>query len=179
MYRLPIPETLIDAIIDFLKSNYEKAYTSRQIAQYFWDHYTYCEFKTFDQVYREVNGQLAKHKNKSGIYSQTRVLQITEHQTVPYSYQYKDVTENTTLLKVDTDEKVIKQLSFEGLIPNEELLIDDIKIEEEASLLEDIKASDIINKLHNNKASLVYWLETTDDKEGTIAEIMKIIEQYS
>ena len=39
MNRLPVPDTMIDAIIDFLKSNSEESYTSKKIAQHFWDNY--------------------------------------------------------------------------------------------------------------------------------------------
>jgi hypothetical protein len=172
-YRLPVPETLIDAIIDFLKSNYENTYTSRQIAQYFWDNYTYCEFKTFEQVCAEVNAQIAIHKNKKGRYTQTRPLQITEYQTVPYTYQYKDLTENTTLQKIDTNKKVITQLNFNDLIENKEVVCEDVL------LLEDVKAGDITNKINSNKASLIHWLDTSDDKPSTIAEIIKIIAEYA
>ena len=205
MNRLPITEDKLTLILEFLKDNQEHSYTRRQIAKHLWENYSYCDFKPFNKLVGEVSDKITKHVNKEGIYTQTVPLQITEYQTVPYTYQYKDVTENTVLGKLNPQPKkvvVIKntssiepQLSFEDLIdqmdsislpvqtsetliqsPTEESFEESF---EESVLLEDVKACDKVVEIHNYKSSLIHWLTTSNDKQETLIEILKTIAEHA
>ena len=205
MNRLPVTEDKLTLILEFLKANQENRYTRRQIGQYLWDNYSYCEFKTFDQILREVSDKISVHVNKYNRYTQTVPLQIEEHNTFPFTYQYLDVAKNTTLQNIEVTPKVFKptvevsispQLQFEGLMDYEEVVVAEENVVEEvveevvavgdavedapeATLLEDIKASDIISKTNDSEASLINWLDTTDDLHGTMSKIIKIMAQYA
>jgi hypothetical protein len=201
MNRLPVTEDKLTLILEFLKANQENRYTRRQIGQYLWDNYSYCEYKTFDQILREVSDKISVHVNKYNRYTQTVPLQIEEHNTFPFTYQYLDVAKNTTLQNIEVTPKVFKptvevsispQLQFEGLMDYEEVVAEENVVEEvvvaigdavedalEATLLEDIKASDIISKTNDSEASLIHWLDTTDDLHGTMSRIIKIMAQYA
>ena len=201
MNRLPVTEDKLTLILEFLKANQENRYTRRQIGQYLWDNYSYCEYKTFDQILREVSDKISVHVNKYNRYTQTVPLQIEEHNTFPFTYQYLDVAKNTTLQNIEVTPKVFKptvevsispQLQFEGLMDYEEVVVEENVVEEvvvavgdavedapEATLLEDIKASDIISKTNDSEASLIHWLDTTDDLHGTMSRIIKIMAQYA
>ena len=201
MNRLPVTEDKLTLILEFLKANQENRYTRRQIGQYLWDNYSYCEFKTFDQILREVSDKISVHVNKYNRYTQTVPLQIEEHNTFPFTYQYLDVAKNTTLQNIEVTPKVFKptvevsispQLQFEGLMDYEEVVAEENVVEEvvvavddavedapEATLIEDIKASDIISKTNDSEASLINWLNTTDDLHGTMSKIIKIMAQYA
>ncbi len=205
MNRLPITEDKLTLILEFLKENQEHSYTRCQIAKHLWENYSYCDFKTFNKLKGEVSDKITKHVNKEGIYTQTVPLQITEYQTVPYTYQYKDVTENTVLGKLNPQPKkvvVIKntssiepQLSFEDLIDQmdsislpeqtSEILIQSPTEEtfeesfEESVLLEDVKACDKVVEIHNYKSSLIHWLTTSNDKQETLVEILKTIAEHA
>ena len=187
MKRLPVTEDKLTLILDFLKENKDNAYTRRQIAQYLWDTYSYCEFKTFDQILREVSDKITKNVNKENYYVQTVPRQIEEHNTFPFSYQYLDVTKNTTLQTIETKSTVkindSQQLHFEDFVIDQETVSDQEEIiqimTEEANLLEDVKASDKISKLNDNEAFLIHWLNTTDDKSKTISQIIKIVANYA
>jgi hypothetical protein len=201
MNRLPVTEDKLTLILEFLKANQENRYTRRQIGQYLWDNYSYCEYKTFDQILREVSDKISVHVNKYNRYTQTVPLQIEEHNTFPFTYQYLDVAKNTTLQNIEVTPKVFKptveasispQLQFEGLMDYEEVVAEENVVEEvvvavgdavedapEATLLEDIKASDIISKTNDSEAYLIHWLDTTDDLHGTMSRIIKIMAQYA
>jgi hypothetical protein len=206
MNRLPVTEDKLTLILEFLKANQENRYTRRQIGQYLWDNYSYCEFKTFDQILREVSDKISVHVNKYNRYTQTVPLQIEEHNTFPFTYQYLDVAKNTTLQNIEVTPKVFKptvevsispQLQFEGLMDYEEVVVAEENVVEEvveevvvavgdavedapeATLLEDIKASDIISKTNDSEVSLIHWLNTTDDLHGTMSKIIKIMAQYA
>ena len=196
MSRLPVPDVFIVSILDFLKSNSDKAYTSRQITEHFWDNYTYPQSKTWKQLNAEVNAQISIHKNKEGRYTQAYPLQITEYQTVPYTYQYMDVTENTVIEKnnpkqINVVEKVYSsnsmQMSFEGLMDDDSInqtleesveCFTDNAIEESV-LLEDVKACEKVVEIHNYKSSLIHWLATSKDKQETLVEILKTIAEHA
>ena len=196
MNRLPVTEDKLTLILEFLKANQENRYTRRQIGQYLWDNYSYCEYKTFDQILREVSDKISVHVNKYNRYTQTVPLQIEEHNTFPFTYQYLDVAKNTTLQNIEVTPKVFKptvevsispQLQFEGLMDYEENVVEEVVVAvgdavedaPEATLLEDIKASDIISKTNDSEASLIHWLDTTDDLHGTMSRIIKIMAQYA
>jgi len=196
MNRLPVTEDKLTLILEFLKANQENRYTRRQIGQYLWDNYSYCEFKTFDQILREVSDKISVHVNKYNRYTQTVPLQIEEHNTFPFTYQYLDVSKNTTLQNIEVTPKVFKptvevsispQLQFEGLMDYEENVVEEVVVAlndvvedaTEATLLEDIKASDIISKTNDSEASLIHWLDTTDDVHGAMSKIIKIMAQYA
>lgn len=202
MNRLPVTEDKLTLILEFLKANQENRYTRRQIGQYLWDNYSYCEYKTFDQILREVSDKISVHVNKYNRYTQTVPLQIEEHNTFPFTYQYLDVAKNTTLQNIEVTPKVFKptvevsispQLQFEGLMDYEEVVVAEENVVEEvvvaigdavedaleATLLEDIKASDIISKTNDSESSLIHWLDTTDDLHGTMSRIIKIMAQYA
>lgn len=198
MYRLPITEDKLTLILQFLKENKDHRYTRRQIAQYLWDNYSYCEFKTFDQILREVSDKISVHVNKNNRYTQTVPLQIEEHNTFPFTYQYLDVAKDTTLhnieitpkvFKVEVKENINPQLHFEGLMDYEEVVIQEKNVEPivqhivehtvEATLLEDLKACDFVSKTNDNKATLIHWLNTTDDRPKAISEIIKILADYA
>ena len=91
MHRLPVPDVLIVAILEHLKSNNDKVYTTRQITQHFWDNYTYPQSKTWKQLNAEVNAQIAIHKNKNGKYTQAYPLQVIEYQTVGKNSQSNSI----------------------------------------------------------------------------------------
>jgi len=230
MNRLPIPDPLIDAIIEHLKFNRDSAApTSRQITNYFWENYNYPGSKTWNQLYAEVNAQIAIHKNKNNRHKQIRPLQIMEYQTVPYTYGYMDVLENTVLGRVNEEpEKTVtkkstkkdSQLSFEHLLESvnkvmttdhyiaslnetsnesvdisvdvpspesiklpaeveESVLVEESIPVEESVLVEDIKACDKVTNMRSFKLSLIHWIITSDNKEETLAEIRKIMEEYA
>ena len=207
MNRLPVPDVFIVSILEFLKSNNEKTYTARQITQHFWDNYTYPQSKTWKQLNAETNAQIAIHKNKEGRYTQAYPLQITEYQTMPYTYQYKDVTENTAIEKNNPKQIVEKasslknaQMSFEGLMDDainqaseasesvEQSIEQSVEgsIEqsvegsvEESVLLEDVKACEKVMEIHNYKSSLIHWLTTSKDKQETLVEILKTIAEHA
>jgi hypothetical protein len=150
---------------------------------------------------REVSDKISVHVNKYNRYTQTVPLQIEEHNTFPFTYQYLDVAKNTTLQNIEVTPKVFKptvevsispQLQFEGLMDYEEVVAEENVVEEvvvavgdavedvpEATLLEDIKASDIISKTNDSEAYLIHWLDTTDDLHGTMSRIIKIMAQYA
>jgi hypothetical protein len=194
MSRLPVPDVFIVSILDFLKSNNDKVYTARQITQHFWDNYTYPQSKTWKQLNAEVNAQIAIHKNKEGRYTQAYPLQINEYQTVPYTYQYMDVTENTAIEKNNPKQIVEKafslknaQMSFEGLMDddsNNQILEESMECFkdnaiEEATLVEDVKACEKVVEMHNYKSSLIHWLTTSNDKQETLVEILKTIAEHA
>lgn len=194
MSRLPVPDVFIVSILDFLKSNNDKVYTARQITQHFWDNYTYPQSKTWKQLNAEVNAQIAIHKNKEGRYTQAYPLQINEYQTVPYTYQYMDVTENTAIEKNNPKQIVEKasslknaQMSFEGLLDddsNNQTLEESMECFkdnaiEEATLVEDVKACEKVVEMHNYKSSLIHWLTTSNDKQETLVEILKTIAEHA
>jgi hypothetical protein len=192
MNRLPVPDVFIVSILEFLKSNNEKTYTARQITQHFWDNYTYPQSKTWKQLNAETNAQIAIHKNKEGRYTQAYPLQITEYQTTPYTYQYKDVTENTAIEKNNPKQIVEKasslknaQMSFEGLMDDainqaSESIEQSIEQSfEESVLLEDVKACEKVMEIHNYKSSLIHWLTTSKDKQETLVEILKTIAEHA
>lgn len=186
MSRLPVPDVFIVSIIDFLKSNNEKVYTTRQITQYFWDNYSYPQSKTWKQLNAEVNAQIAIHKNKEGKYTQAYPLQITEYQTVPYTYQYKDVTENTAIGKNNPKQSSEKtstpynvQMSFEGLMDDVVASETSEEYTEESALVEDVKACEKVVEMHNYKSSLIHWLTTSNDKQETLVEILKTIAEHT
>jgi hypothetical protein len=192
MNRLPVPDVFIVSILEFLKSNNEKTYTARQITQHFWDNYTYPQSKTWKQLNAETNAQIAIHKNKEGRYTQAYPLQITEYQTMPYTYQYKDVTENTAIEKNNPKQIVEKasslknaQMSFEGLMDDainqaSEAIEQSIEQSiEESVLLEDVKACEKVMEIHNYKSSLIHWLTTSKDKQETLVEILKTIAEHA
>ena len=181
MNRLPVPDTMIDAIIDFLKSNSEESYTSKKIAQHFWDNYTYPDFKTFVQVCAEVNAQIAIHKNKLGRYSQTRVLQITEYQTTPYTYQYKDPVVGTTFKCTQTafdfneKSKCIQNIVEEETVPTQE--DKEFESQEQSLLVEDVKAAYKIN-LQYDPDSLRKYLNNVPNKYEVVKEMMQILIEH-
>jgi hypothetical protein len=195
MNRLPVPDVFIVSILEFLKSNNEKTYTARQITQHFWDNYTYPQSKTWKQLNAETNAQIAIHKNKEGRYTQAYPLQITEYQTIPYTYQYKDVTENTAIEKNNPKQIVEKasslknaQMSFEGLMDDainqaseaSEAVEQSVEEStEESVLLEDVKACEKVMEIHNYKSSLIHWLTTSKDKQETLVEILKTIAEHA
>ena len=199
MNRLPVPDVLIVAILELLKSNNDKVYTTRQITQYFWDNYSYPQSKTWKQLNAEVNAQIAIHKNKNGKYTQAYPLQVTEYQTIPYTYQYKDVSENTVLGKlnpqpkkdvVNKTTKVEKQMSFEDLMDQVDAIlspshtVDTLiqapveKTADESILVEDVKACEKVVEMHDHKSSLIHWIITSNDKQKTMVEILKTIAEH-
>ena len=207
MNRLPVTEDKFTYVIEFLKENRDNAYTRRKLAQYLWDNYSYCEFKTFDEILGEVSDIITKHVNKSGRYKQIVPLQIIEHQTHPLTYQYMDVTENTVLrefnsqpdnfVEISTNKNA--QLSLEelmdkvGNIMSPEKSIEtfiDKQTEEiveppmqesidESVLLEDLKACEKVFGKQNFKSSLIYWIITSENKQQTLAEIQEIVAKYA
>jgi hypothetical protein len=201
MNRLPITEDKLTLILEFLKDNQEHSYTRRQIAQHLWDNYSYCDFKPFNKLIGEVSDKITKHVNKEGIYTQTVPLQITEYQTVPFTYQYKDVTENTVLGKLNPQPKTVvgkkkissiePQLSFEDFIDQMDTIPSPVQTSEtfiqssteesfeESVLLEDVKACEKVMEIHNYKSSLIHWLTTSKDKQETLVEILKTIAEHA
>jgi len=158
--------------LNFLKENSNHAYTRRQIAEHLWANYSFCEFKTFDQLNREVSDKLTVHVNKSNRYTQTVPLQVTEHNTSPYSYQYCgelqdtklenfqlsfDLENNPIVFKIEADETV------------------DIETVDEAVLVMDVQAAVKIN-LDLILDSLTRYLEITNDKQEAIMRVLEVIE---
>jgi Rps23 Pro-64 3,4-dihydroxylase Tpa1-like proline 4-hydroxylase len=172
MNRLPVSEDKLTLILNFLKENSNHAYTRRQIAEHLWANYSFCEFKTFDQLNREVSDKLTVHVNKSNRYTQTVPLQVTEHNTSPYSYQYCgelqdtklenfqlsfDLENNPIVFKIEADETV------------------DIETVDEAVLVMDVQAAVKIN-LDLILDSLTRYLEITNDKQEAIMRVLEVIE---
>jgi len=171
MNRLPVSEDKLTLILNFLKENSNHAYTRRQIAEHLWANYSFCEFKTFDQLNREVSDKLTVHVNKSNRYTQTVPLQVTEHNTSPYSYQYCgelqdtklenfqlsfDLENNPIVFKIEADETV------------------DIETVDEAVLVMDVQAAVKIN-LDLILDSLTRYLEITNDKQEAIMRVLEVI----
>ena len=171
MNRLPVSEDKLTLILNFLKENSNHAYTRRQIAEHLWANYSFCEFKTFDQLNREVSDKLTVHVNKSNRYTQTVPLQVTEHNTSPYSYQYCgelqdtklenfqlsfDLENNPIVFKIEADETV------------------DIETADEAVLVMDVQAAVKIN-LDLILDSLTRYLEITNDKQEAIMRVLEVI----
>jgi len=172
MNRLPVSEDKLTLILNFLKENSNHAYTRRQIAEHLWANYSFCEFKTFDQLNREVSDKLTVHVNKSNRYTQIVPLQVTEHNTSPYSYQYCgelqdtklenfqlsfDLENNPIVFKIEADETV------------------DIETVDEAVLVMDVQAAVKIN-LDLILDSLTRYLEITNDKQEAIMRVLEVIE---
>lgn len=175
MNRLPVSEDKLTLILNFLKENSNHAYTRRQIAEHLWANYSFCEFKTFDQLNREVSDKLTVHVNKSNRYTQTVPLQVTEHNTSPYSYQYCgelqdiklenfqlsfDLENNPIVFKIEADETV------------------DIETVDEAVLVMDVQAAVKIN-LDLILDSLTRYLEITNDKQEAIMRVLEVIRTNS
>ena len=175
MNRLPVSEDKLTLILNFLKENSNHAYTRRQMAEHLWANYSFCEFKTFDQLNREVSDKLTVHVNKSNRYTQTVPLQVTEHNTSPYSYQYCgelqdtklenfqlsfDLENNPIVFKIEADETV------------------DIETVDEAVLVMDVQAAVKIN-LDLILDSLTRYLEITNDKQEAIMRVLEVIRTNS
>jgi len=174
MNRLPVSEDKLTLILNFLKENSNHAYTRRQIAEHLWANYNFCEFKTFDQLNREVSDKLTVHVNKSNRYTQTVPLQITEHNTSPYSYQYCGELQDTKLenfqLSFDLDNNpiVFKIEADETEDETEDETVD------EAVLVMDVQAAVKIN-LDLILDSLTRYLEITNDKQDAVMRVLEVI----
>ena len=175
MNRLPVSEDKLTLILNFLKENSNHAYTRRQIAEHLWANYSFCEFKTFDQLNREVSDKLTVHVNKSNRYTQTVPLQVTEHNTSPYSYQYCGELQDTKLENF--------QLSFD--LENTPIVFKieadetvDIETVDEAVLVMDVQAAVKIN-LDLILDSLTRYLEITNDKQEAIMRVLEVIRTNS
>ena len=179
MNRLPVSEDKLTLILNFLKENSNHAYTRRQIAEHLWANYSFCEFKTFDQLNREVSDKLTVHVNKSNRYTQTVPLQVTEHNTSPYSYQYCgelqdtklenfqlsfDLENNPIVFKIEADETVDIETVDETV--------------DEAVLVMDVQAAVKIN-LDLILDSLTRYLEITNDKQEAIMRVLEVIRTNS
>ena len=124
---------------------------------------------------REVSDKLTVHVNKSNRYTQTVPLQVTEHNTSPYSYQYCgelqdtklenfqlsfDLENNPIVFKIEADETV------------------DIETVDEAVLVMDVQAAVKIN-LDLILDSLTRYLEITNDKQEAIMRVLEVIRTNS
>ena len=93
------------------------------------------------------------------------------------------------VFKAEVKENINPQLHFEGLMDYEEVVIQEKNVQPtvehivehtvEATLLEDLKACDFVSKTNDNKATLIHWLNTTDDRPKAISEIIKIFFTFS
>jgi len=174
MNRLPVSEDKLTLILNFLKENSNHAYTRRQIAEHLWANYSFCEFKTFDQLNREVSDKLTVHVNKSNRYTQTVPLQITEHNTSPYSYQYCGELQDTKLenfqLSFDLDNNpiVFKIEADETEDETEDEVVD------EAVLVMDVQAAVKIN-FDLVLDSLSLYLKDATNKQEAVMRVLQVI----
>jgi len=169
MNRLPVCDKKITMILDFLKAHKNNAYTRRQIAEYLWENYSFRDYKTFDQVLREVGEKLYVHVNNKD----TETVQIIQYNTVPYTYQYVGSLHNTKLANYQT-----------AMVFEDEIIVNDIEetveetdvvdTAEQANLLEDVRAADKI-KYYSVLESIEELLQSTSNKTKTICEILQVI----
>jgi hypothetical protein len=189
MNRLPVSEDKLTLILNFLKENSNHAYTRRQIAEHLWANYSFCEFKTFDQLNREVSDKLTVHVNKSNRYTQTVPLQVTEHNTSPYSYQYCGELQDTKLenfqLSFDLENNpIVFKIEADETVDIETVDIETVDIEtvdetvDEAVLVMDVQAAVKIN-LDLILDSLTRYLEITNDKQEAIMRVLEVIRTNS
>jgi hypothetical protein len=169
MNRLPVSEDKLTLILNFLKENSSHAYTRRQIAEHLWANYSFCEFKTFDQLNREVSDKLSVHVNKLGRYTQSVPLQVVEHNTSPYTYQYCGELEDTKLENY--------QISFD--YENNPMVFkieadEATDIEDEAVLVQDVQAAVKIN-FDLILDSLNDYLKNTSDKQDAVMRVLEVI----
>jgi hypothetical protein len=164
-------------ILDFLKSNKDNAYNRRQIAEYLWANYSYCAFKTFDQVLREVGEKLYIHVNNRD----TETVQIVQYNTVPYTYQYVGSLQNTklenyqTVLDFEEESKCIQNTIEEEVVPIQP--VEGHISEEQSLLMEDVKAASKIN-LQYDPDSLRLYLNTVPNKHEVVKEMMQILIEH-
>lgn len=169
MNRLPVCDKKIILILDYLKEHKDNAYNRRQIAEYLWANYSYCDFKTFDQVLREVGEKLYIHVNNQD----TETVQIVQYNTKPYTYQFVGSLHNTKLENYQT----AMVFDDEPKVSDIEEHIDEAPVAEyieQSALIEDLKASDKI-QYSSVLDNLDELLQSATDKTKMITEILKII----
>jgi hypothetical protein len=183
MNRLPVCDKKITMILDFLKERKDNAYNRRQISEYLWANYSYCDYKTFDQLLGEVGEKLYIHVNNLD----TELVQIVQYNTRPYTYQFVGALHNTKLennqiAMVFEDEPnqpdIQEQVEEVSDVPPsvEPVLIEDSVIPplEESVLIEDLRAADKI-KFDSVLEDVEELLRSSTDKTKTIVQILQVI----
>jgi hypothetical protein len=170
--RLPVCEKKITLILDFLKEYKDNAYNRRQITEHLWANYSFCDYKTFDQLLREVGEKLYVHVNNQD----TETVQIVQYNTKPYTYQFVGSLHNTKLennqIVMVFDEEP-KAIDIEETSTVEETSTIDENVEQ-SNLIEDLKAADKI-QFNSLLASLGDLLQSSPDKTKMITEILAVI----
>lgn len=83
----------------FLHEHIGKAFTARQISDGIWDRYIFPEDKTIESIRGEVSSVISMHVGNPGNKQYTRKypLQILQHNTSPFTFEYHPEADNTTL----------------------------------------------------------------------------------
>jgi hypothetical protein len=171
MNRLPVCDKKITMILDFLRARKENAYTRRQIAEYLWENYSFRDYKTFDQVLREVGEKLYIHVNNQD----TEPVQIVQYNTKPYTYQFVGALHNTKLENYQTTMVFEDELKVSDV---EEPVTENFTSEfmEQAVLIEDLRAADKL-QFDSVLGALAELLQSSPDKTKMITEILAVIIQ--
>ena len=172
MNRLPVCDKKITMILDFLKERKDNAYNRRQISENLWANYSYCDYKTFDQLLGEVGEKLYIHVNNLD----TELVQIVQYNTRPYTYQFVGALHNTKLENYQTTmvfEDEPKAIETEETSTVKETSTIDENVEQ-SNLIEDLKAADKI-QFNSLLASLGDLLQSSPDKTKMITEILAVI----
>ena len=178
--RLPVSEDKLSLILSFLKDNPQNAYSRRQIAKHLWNNYSFCDFKTFDQLNREVSDKISKHVNKQNYYTQTVPCQITEHNTFPFTYQYCGEMENTKLeyyqksFDFENTPKILMTENDNAASSHE--VVDEVA--DEAILVQDVQAATKIN-FDLVLDGLSTYLKDANNKQEAVMRVLKVIVAYA
>jgi hypothetical protein len=174
MNRLPVCDKKITLMLEFLKSNKDVPYTARQVADYLWSNYSYCDFKTFAQLIGEVGEKLNVHINGKD----TEIMQVVRHNTRPATYQWKDPYDNTasadyqTAFDFEEEPKCLQTAKEEEEVIASNIIEEDFS-EEQSLLMEDVKAASKINSY--NIDLLRQYLSVVSNKHEAIKEIMQVL----
>jgi hypothetical protein len=169
MNRLPVCDKKITMILDFLKERKDNAYNRRQISEYLWANYSYCDYKTFDQLLGEVGEKLYIHVNNLD----TELIQIVQYNTRPYTYQFVGALHNTKL----ENNQIAMVFEDEPKESDLQEQVEEVSVVlplEESVLIEDLRAADKI-KFDSVLEDLEELLRSSKDKTKTIVQILQVI----
>ena len=156
-------------ILDFLKERKDNAYNRRQISEYLWANYSFCDYKTFDQLLGEVGEKLYIHVNNLD----TELVQIVQYNTRPYTYQFVGPLHNTKL----ENNQIAMVFEDEPLESDIQEQVEEVSVVpsfEESVLIEDLRAADKI-KFDSVLEDLEELLQSSTDKTKTIVQILQVI----
>ena len=156
-------------ILDFLKERKDNAYNRRQISEYLWANYSYCDYKTFDQLLGEVGEKLYIHVNNLD----TELIQIVQYNTRPYTYQFVGALHNTKL----ENNQIAMVFEDEPKESDLQEQVEEVSVVlplEESVLIEDLRAADKI-KFDSVLEDLEELLRSSKDKTKTIVQILQVI----